>query len=181
MHSVHCGAFPTLYCYNCKLLRGSNLVLGISPVQCLAAPCLNQGPNLPFQWFFLFFMEGWLWFADRLGVADSMASSAFTSLRIDLHLHSPCHPSSRHLQSLNIKTFFSQDLYQELFLFSLREKMSKRGYFITLWGLVCPEFEVRSKFTFTYLSSTLSLCPSFWKFYPNLHFKMFLEYLIPFS
>lgn len=42
---------PTLYCYNCKLLRGSNLVLGMYPVQCLAAPCTYQGPNLPFQWF----------------------------------------------------------------------------------------------------------------------------------
>lgn len=58
MHSVHCGAFSTLYCYNCKLLRGSNLVLGMYPVECLAVPCLNQDPNLPFQWFFLLFIEG---------------------------------------------------------------------------------------------------------------------------
>lgn len=97
------------------------------PVQCLAAPCLNQGPNLPFHWFSLYFVKGCSSHAellngssDKPGMADSVASSAFTSLKIDLHLHSPHHP---HLSQISYhQSHFFQGLVWAFFFSSPKRK-----------------------------------------------------------
>lgn len=135
------------------------------PVQYLAVPCMDRGPNLPFQWFL---PSLWKWcssHAEQLPVP--LISQALLTrlqvpslfLKIDLHLHPPP-------KSLAFEVIFFEDPVQELIFFSVGEKICNRN--------VKPPFGDWSgqnlKWGTNSFSSSLLHCPSCLRFCPNLHF-----------
>ena len=65
-------------------------------------------------------MLNYLRSSNKPGMADSVASSALTSLKIDLHLHSPRHP---HLPQISYhQSHFFQGLVRAFFFFSPKRK-----------------------------------------------------------
>lgn len=87
LHSVHCGAFSTLYCYHCKRLGGSNLVLGVYPVSVWQCCVCSQALLIP------------------------RFKCLLSSLKTDLNLH-PNFPLSCHLNC-----FFQDPVHELFLLF----------------------------------------------------------------
>lgn len=163
---------PTLYCYNCKLLRGSNLVLGMYPVQCLAAPCTYQGPNLPFQWFS---HSSWRWCSshDNKLLRIFLISLALLILWLQVPSFFPedrLASISPFPNSLAIEITFFKTQFKSIFLFPKRKDLWwECGTPPPLLGLIWPEFEMGGKFILVWFLFTLPFLleilsqPSFFK------------------